>query len=512
MKKLILSIAAVMAMMSAKAQVPGDLDMTFGNSGYAMPDFFQNTSEGWWDMCVLANDKIVQVGYSYDGADADVLVAKFKEDGSVDSTFAVNGVLKIDLSLGLNEEARGVFELPDGKLLITGYVHDALNSVYNGFVMRLNADGTVDDTFGTTASGRTEFNAGDNTIAYGRSVISDGNEIYVGATAEDNAQMDMFVFNFTLGGALDNSFASNGYAQVDISGADNFFMSMDLTSNGSFVLVGNTESGNGQLGSVTVLTQFGTPTTFGNQMIDFGNGLNTAEAVYVDDNNYIYVAGGEGNSPDMNGFIMRYKNDGSGDLDDTYATAGVMESDPGVTTDLIFRNILPVWDGGVVVTGELSGAITQLYAMMLESDGTLQNAFQGGDVYVPYVINVTSHFALGGGVQSDGSIIIGGLLESQDFVGQNMFMVRLAPYVDNSGITELTNMSLNVYPNPATSVFSIDMEDVQSVVLISMQGTVVASWDPTTTGYQIPASIVPGSYILRATSTEVTATAPLIIR
>jgi len=505
-------MTAFTAMLNAQAQLPGDLDATFGTSGYAMNDFIAGTGEVWWDMVVLSDDKIIQVGYSDDGNDKDILIAKFNADGTSDATFGTNGLTTIDLSLGLDEEARGVCVLDDGKLLITGYLVDFQAQAYQGFVMRLNDDGTVDSSFGTTAPGYTQFNAGDNVIAYGRSVLMSGGEIYVGASANANGQADMFLFNFSIGGGLDVSFASGGAAQVDIDGENDLLVSMERAANGTFVLVGTSDSMNVQHASVTVLSQFGTPTTFGTKKFDFGSGWNEANAVYVDDNNFIYVAGGHGLAPNVDGYVMRFKNDGSGDLDATYATNGVMESDPGATTGLSFRKILPVWDGGIVVTGELNGALKQLYAMMLESDGSLQTAFDGGDVYVPFSISVISEYAYGGGMQSDGSIIIGGFLTSQDFVGENLFMVRLAPYEDASSLFEVESNAVKVYPNPAKSTFSIDMEDVEMVQLISMQGAIVTTWNESNGVYQIPSNVDQGTYLIRVQSADGVATTPLIVQ
>lgn len=512
MKKLILTITAAASILTTNAQTPGDLDATFGIGGYAMTDNYQNTGEVFWDLAVLADDKIVHVGYTDDGNDTDVLVTKFLADGTPDSTFASDGVLVIDLSLGLNEEARGVYEMSDGKLLITGYVSDAINQSYDAFLMRLNADGTVDDTFGSTSPGRTHFNAGDNLIAYGRSIVTVGTEIYVGASCLSGGQADMFLFNFTQGGGLDVSFSTGGSAQVDVDGDDDELYAMDMTSNGNFVLVGTSLNAGVQSAVVTTLSSFGTPTSFGNQKFDFGDGWNEANDVYVDANNYIYVAGAEGNDPNIDGFVMRLKNDGSGELDSTYATNGVMQSDPGATTSLYFRKVMPVWDGGVVVTGNLGGATIELYAMMLESDGSLQGNFQGGDVYVPFSISAISAQAFGGGMQSDGAIIIGGYLESQDFVGENMFMVRLNAYKDVTSVLEVKNQFVNVYPNPATSSFNIDMNGIESVKLISMQGKVVNTWFGNQNTFEIPANTESGAYILQMNSSEGTATARIVIQ
>jgi len=329
-----------------------------------------------------------------------------------------------------------------------------------------------------------------------------GTEIYVGGSCLSGGQADMFLFNFTQGGAVDVSFSTAGSALIDVDGDDDELYAMEMTSNGNFVLAGISINAGVQSAVVTTLSTFGTPTSFGNQKFNFGDDWNEANDVYVDASNYIYIAGAEGADPNIDGFVMRLKNDGSGELDSTYATNGVMQSDPGATTSLYFRRIMPVWDGGIVATGNLGGATNELYAMMLESDGSLQGNFQGGDVYVPFSINVNSASAYGGGMQSDGSIIIGGYLTSQDFVGENMFMVRLNPYKDVTSVEALKNEFVNVYPNPATTSFQIEVDGIEYVQLISMQGKVVNTWYESQNEFQIPSNTESGDDILRVISEE----------
>ena len=135
MKKTLLSLGAGLMLTSLHAQNPGDLDLTFGIGGITVTDPYALTGEVYWNLNTLANDKIVKVGYSDDGNNKNLLVARFLADGAPDSTFATNGFLNVDLSLGGNEEARGFHELPNGKLLVTGYVQ--VLTGYDGFVMQV---------------------------------------------------------------------------------------------------------------------------------------------------------------------------------------------------------------------------------------------------------------------------------------------------------------------------------------------------------------------------------------
>lgn len=497
MKKLLLTITAVSAIVSATAQEAGDLDSTFGIDGAIYNDFMPNTSEFWWDMIVLDDDKIIKAGYSDDTNNKDVLVARFKADGTPDSTFANNGYLTIDIGIGMAEEARAVYELDNGQLLVTGFRVNLISQTIDAFLLRLNADGTVDTSFGATAPGRTEFNAGDNDLAFGAAILEANGELYVGASANNNGQADMYLFNFIADGTIDNSFASSGYAEIDVNGEDDLLTDLELTGNGSFVISGSAGLMGVDQAVVTVLTQFGTPTGFGTQQLDFGGAQAEIRDLYVDDNDYIYAVGSQGSAPDIDGFVARFKNDVSGDLDDTWGTAGMVQSNPGATVEMQLYNVMPVWDGGIVVTGNTQGASIENYALMLTSTGGVQSEFSGGDVYLPLGSNPSALTALCAVTQSDGGIVIGGSLQSQDFVGSAGFLTKLITIQDVSGIDELATVSIDVYPNPVAFEFNLAMEGVQTAQLLSMEGRIVASWEGTQSSYQLPAGVTAGVYILQ---------------
>jgi uncharacterized delta-60 repeat protein len=81
------------------------------------------------------------------------LVRRFNVDGSLDNSFASGRLqLSISGSSGASETARHSVALPDGKLLVSG------NSDGNSVLLRLNADGSSDATFGL--NGQVEFPGG----------------------------------------------------------------------------------------------------------------------------------------------------------------------------------------------------------------------------------------------------------------------------------------------------------------------------------------------------------------
>ena len=509
MKKTLLTISTVILSGMALAQNPGDLDLNFGIGGYAMSDPIANTGELYWDLITLANDKIVKVGFTDDGGDSDILIARLKPDGTPDSTFATNGFLVIDMSLGGNEDARGVYELASGQLLVTGFVQTMAS--YDAYVMRVNEDGTIDASFGT-AMGHTKLNTGDNLIAYGKSVLEYGGEIFVGGAAINGGQSDLFVCNLTGAGGVDVSFSSGGYALMDLEGGNDHMMSMDVQSNGAFVFGGYADSSGTTIGYVASMSQFGTPTTFGTNgsfHVNFQNGANEVNDLYVDANNNVVFVGDEGTYPNVNGFLMRLTPAGA--LDVSFANNGLMMSDPGATTALFFRGVTETLDGGIMACGNFDGASQDLYAMLVDDQGSLNGNFGGnGDVIIPFAISTNMVAVMGCGMQSDGKVVVGGYLTSQDFVGENMFAIRIIPFA-GLGIEELATESVTVYPNPVTSEFQVSNENVKSVELLDLSGNLIETWD-VQLSYTVPNSLTTGVYLVRVTTENSIGVARIMVK
>jgi len=506
MKTTLLTLGTILAASATFAQNPGDLDTGFGIGGYVLSDPYANTGEVYWDLITLDDDKIIKVGYTDDGNNTDILISKFQANGLPDSTFGVNGFTAIDLSLGGDEDARGVVALPSGQLLITGYVQTP--GSLDAYVMRMNTDGTIDNAFGTN-NGHTLINTGDNLIAYGKSVISDGSTIFVGGAALVGGQSDLFVCKLTTGGGIDNSFSSSGFATVDIEGGNDQLMQMGLKANGSFVLGGFADSSGVQIGYVVDFTQFGTPTSNAAYHFNPAGEPNEINDLYVNSSDEVIFVGDAGVYPNVNGYVGKL----SSSLVPvaTFGTNGLAMSDPGATTGLFLRGVAETLDGEIIATGNFAGASNDLYAMQLDQNGSFNSGFGGnGDVIIPFTISTNSVSMFGCDLQSDGKIITGGHLDSQDFIGENMFMIRLYPYEDNTSVFELEQEKITVYPNPVVSQFHIN-GDVERIELIDANGRVLQTWGAQST-YTLSPSITSGAYTVRVQTEQSIGLARIIVK
>ena len=100
-----------------------------------------------FDIARQADGKVVAAGRRVGRTNAlhnKLVVFRLEPEGSIDASFGSDGIFELDSALyGNHNQANAVLVDPDGRIVIAGARDDAL------LVLRLNADGTLDDSFGS---------------------------------------------------------------------------------------------------------------------------------------------------------------------------------------------------------------------------------------------------------------------------------------------------------------------------------------------------------------------------
>ena len=146
MKKLFKCIAVLITVFTqyTMAQQPGDLDSTFNSNGIVTANSGVDNNEVY-SVALQTDGKIVVAGYSVNNV-YNVSISRYNSDGTIDNTFATGGVYTI--LIGGESLANSVAIQTDGKIVVGGY--SISSSTSNDFlIMRLNSDGTPDNSFGT---------------------------------------------------------------------------------------------------------------------------------------------------------------------------------------------------------------------------------------------------------------------------------------------------------------------------------------------------------------------------
>jgi uncharacterized delta-60 repeat protein len=134
----------------------GDLDPTFGTGGKVVTDI--GVFERAADVATQPDGKIVMAATrpAEGGATtSDVALFRYNVDGSLDASFGTNGVALIDIN-GRGDVAEAVAIQPDGKIVVAG-----MSSIFpepsQFAVTRVQANGTIDASFGTSGTVLTPF-------------------------------------------------------------------------------------------------------------------------------------------------------------------------------------------------------------------------------------------------------------------------------------------------------------------------------------------------------------------
>jgi uncharacterized delta-60 repeat protein len=172
-----------------------------------------------------------------------VAVIRYNTDGLLDGTFGSGGKLDIDASVGptVDSSAQALLIQPDGKLLVAGNAEGPSNSDF--LVLRLNSDGSLDQTFGDHGIARNSIGGFD--VANTMVLQPDGRIVLAGQSDGDFA-----LARYTASGALDPSFGTGGVVKTPVGPSFDIAYGLALMPWGRLVAVGSARISTSAQGAV----------------------------------------------------------------------------------------------------------------------------------------------------------------------------------------------------------------------------------------------------------------------
>jgi len=275
--------------------------------------------------------------------DLAMIVVKFKKDGSLDTTFGTMGIAKKNvIAKKAGEVARGIVVQSTGKIVIAGTVeHEGATDERDRdiAVVRFNADGTVDSSFGTAGVVILDLSAGE---LVGTTYVADNQwGLSLGAAdalvvtgvqkATGRTDSDFAIVKLKADGARDTTFGTNGVATVDIDNLSTTMRTATVLSDGSVVGAGYYTDADKVVRPVLFkLTPTGTlDTTFGKSGI-FNEALLPAAAeaygAAPQGSSFITVGYGRATTTESLDWLS-FRIGGDGKQDKTYGTSGMARLD-----------------------------------------------------------------------------------------------------------------------------------------------------------------------------------------
>jgi uncharacterized delta-60 repeat protein len=358
MRKALLGVVAVMLIgcMAGGCISPvlpivssGSLDTSFNSpNGFFLFNSVNNNKHRGVEVAIQADGKIVVLGYSYNGLNEDVLLARFNGSGRLDTGFGKGGYVVFDG--GGNDRGLGLALQRDGKIITTGYTY--VGSQRDVLLLRYNVDGSIDSTFG--AGGKVTYSSqGSATdIGFGVVVQEDNGIVVVGETSVGSHQ-DVLVLRYTGRGTLDDQFGSGGIVRYGGGGMDRGFAAA-IQSDGKIVVVGSNVVKNRDDVLVLRLTASGAldkPFGTDGAVIFSGAGDNSdyGNWVALQADGKIVVSGAISNGTAFDILLLRFNSNGT--PDSSFGTRGVVVyGDGGGNNDYGFSHVIQA-DGKIVIAG-----------------------------------------------------------------------------------------------------------------------------------------------------------------
>jgi uncharacterized delta-60 repeat protein len=366
----------------------GSIDTSFGTGGKVVTDFGSTVPFG---LLIQPNGKIVLAGGA--NGSLDFGVARFNTDGSFDASFGTGGKVTTNFG-GTSAAGYGVARAPDGKIVVAGikeFVGAGFD--YDFAVARYNDDGSLDTTFGVGGKVTTDFASTDD-IPYSVAVQTDG-KIVVSGITDPGAAANFGLVRYNVDGSLDASFGTGGKVATDFGANFEAGNGVTIQADGKIVDAGFSFLGsfNVDFALARYNSDGSLDTSFGTGgKVTTAFGLNNEEAisVVVQPDGKIVVAGstsaGPGTGADY--AVVRYNSDGS--LDTSFG-AGVPLGGAAFYTEggtpAVLNAAATVHDNELAAAGSYAGASLTLARHggadaqdVFGASGNLGALTQGGNI------------------------------------------------------------------------------------------------------------------------------------
>ncbi len=364
----------------------GDLDSTFGEGGRVTTNV-PGDAGNIRSFMLRQDGSIVAVGDVSTPNPVDpwhtrpaVVLASYSANGLLDGSFgSAEQPGRVQLPAGDHGTwGYAVAALPNGKLIVAGYGEFTL--------ARLNADGTLDTTFGQ--DGFVQDPQVGNIINI--AVQPDGKILFASALA------GFIVGRYKPDGSRDSSFGAGGLASVDFGNTNQGAYTLVLQSDGKIVAVGTT-------GSDFAVVRFNANgildqsfASGGKSVTDFGTSGEIAHSVVIDSAGRIVVAG------NSNGYAaIRYNANGS--LDTSFSDDGKQLIQIGSQSSGRMLALQGTDKLIMVGQGSAGGDSRHISLVRLNLDGSLDYSFGNGGIVETYLVSWPNHME----VRPDGRILLG---------------------------------------------------------------------------------------------------------
>jgi uncharacterized delta-60 repeat protein len=301
---------------------PGTLDTSFGGVDGIAGTQIASGSKSFFDatLAIQADGKIL-VGGSVYGSNHPFGVLRFNANGTIDNTFSGDGYVEVEVGAYANNLS-GIFVQSDGKILVSGYT----NSLSELALVRYTSTGGLDTMFGG-GDGIVRDTLGGG-LDHVVKVQSNG-KIVVAFSDFVGSDYDFALMRFNADGTRDTSFGGgDGHVSTPIGSGSDYVNDLAIQSDGKIVVVGESTTVSGP---DFTLVRYNTDGTLdasfsgdGKVATSIGTQMDEAFGVVVQANGDIIVAGTS--QVNLERFITLACYNSNGTLDTTFDGDGILKT------------------------------------------------------------------------------------------------------------------------------------------------------------------------------------------
>lgn len=426
MYKLLLTITFfVLALPSFSNGAPGDLDPTFGNGGIATAQIGKFSGDTAVGAVQQADGKILIVGASNSDSEffaaesGTSYLARINADGSLDKSFGGHGSGFTPIVGAVSSVAIR----PDGKIVVAGADIVVTTESFLAFaISRFNQDGSYDQSFGTEGIVTTPFDdLFGNSRASSVTFQLDGKVVAAGYATNGGA---MLAARYNEDGSLDTGFSTDGRAAIMISNGGNRANAVIVQTDGKILMGGSTRAGTTGTMTDFALVRLNTDGTLDGSFDDdgkvttrFEDTSSTILGIDIHSDGTIVATGNSVSGSIRNFAVARYNGDGSPDVS--------FDQDGKVITDINLQDsvfgVQTQEDGKIVICGHTlvdPFPFVSMVTVRYNVDGSLDNSYDGDGIAVTAVPDIHSS-ARAVLIQPDARIMAVGYTGFGGFIGVN---------------------------------------------------------------------------------------------
>lgn len=413
----------------ARLTTNGTYDTTFGTNGFVTLAF-TNGSIGLFEAEAFAETtqagKVLLAGLMTNPSEQfidDLSAVRFNANGTVDTIYGTQGSAAPGGS-DLPAQARALALQPDGKVLVAGGATSILPAVLglnpyiaytNNFSMvRYNADGSQDASFGSNGQVFITLTSGTNAQGNAVQIQPDGKAVVAGgAPPSIGSNLCFTLVRCATNGSLDGSFGHGGEVVTQIGSSNSSAEALLLQPDNKILSAGYAMSGTNTIFALArYLTNGALDSTFGGSgMVTPGlsSGNDEVFALVLQPDGKIVAAGFGQDGLNSDFALIRLETNGA--VDTSFGVFGRVTSEFVAGNSSVIYGLVQQSDGRLVAAGSTAlGNSTYVALARYNTNGTLDTYF-GLNGLVITQIGPISDYATSLALQADGKILVAAVSE-----------------------------------------------------------------------------------------------------